>query len=692
MVSKIPEEKVIADLQAVADIVGETPTIAEYREYGEYSYAPIKNHFGSYNEAIETAGLEPNQRVADPDRQISTKSLIADIQAVAEHVGGTPTQLQYREHGEHASNTLVRAFGSYNDALEAAGCDPNRYRDVSKDELLSNLRQIASDLNEIPTAHQFSEYGKYSLGLLTDEFGLYNNALRAAGFDVNTYYSIPTEDLLTDLAEVADELGETPTKEQYSEHGTYHGDTLTHRFGSFAAALEEIGHEPNRKQPVTDTELLLDIQTVAEEVGGPPTYKQYNIHGEYSSNTLSDHFDSYNNAIRTAGFEPAREYNVADDVLLIDLQNVVDELEEVPTSPQYDEHGEYHSDTLHRRFGSYNSAVQAAGYEPTVYRNITDAELLSDIRETADEQGNAPTSPKYTERGTYTARTVIQRFGTWSDAVEVAGCDPPCYNDYSDEQLLTELQQLADGRQAPTQREMEMSGKYSPQVYRDRFGRWWQACVRANLMPHTRVPLKKQEYADFVETAIQQKHPVTSIIGLLTAFTGLPQPLLGEFSTEWLDRLHSDKRDTLIIVPSEHLETADDWVLRLPAKWHPPDTNGAKDLPLTELLKWYQESRIATLDQIDAGGVIRRVRKIAEAAGIDYRRNNLRSSLATHLVRRGAELWEAEMQVGFEHTNWGTSGKIGIEDYLLWVYQMEGTVHREYEPEGVFLNPPEGLC
>ncbi|CQH65332.1 uncharacterized protein HHUB_6101 (plasmid) [Halobacterium hubeiense] len=691
MGSKIPEEKLVADLQAVADMVGEAPTVAQYRAHGEYSYAPLKNHFGSYNDAIEAAGLKPNQQVADPDCQISTEALITDIQAVAEHIGETPTQLQYRKYGEHASNTLVRAFGSYNDALEAAGYKPNRHRDISKDELLSNLRQIASDLNEVPTAHQFSEYGKYSLDLLTDEFGSYNNALKAAGFEVNTYYSIPAEDLLIDLVEVADKLGETPTKDQYSEFGIYHGDTLTHQFGSFAAALEEIGHEPNRKQPITDTELLLDVQRVAEEVGGPPTYEQYNTHGEYSSNSLKYHFGSYNNAIRTAGFEPVRECNVADDVLLTDLQNVVDELEEIPTSRQYDEHGEFHSGTLHRRFGGYNSAIKAAGYEPTVYRDIADTELLADIRETADEQGNAPTSPEYTERGTYTARTVIQRFGTWSDAVEAAGCDPPCYNHYSDEQLLTELQRLADGRRAPTQREMAISGKYSPQVYRDRFGWWWQACVRANLVPHTRVPLRKQEYADFVEAAIQQKNPVTSIIGLLAAFTGLTQPLLGEFSTEWLDRLHSDKRDTLIIVPSEHLETTDDWVLRLPIKWHPPDSSGAEDLPLEGLLKWHQESQIVTLDQINAGGIKTRVRTIAEAARIDHHGiiSNLRSSLAAHLIRQGAELWKAEMQVGFKHTNWGASEKIGIGDYLLWVYQMEGAPHHEYEPEGVFLDPPE---
>jgi hypothetical protein len=692
--SKIPEEELITDLQRVAKLVDETPTTTQYSEHGEYSNDTLKRRFGSYNNAVEASGLEPNQQVTENDVVASDEELIADLRRVGELVDGTPTQKQYGTHGSHSYSTLIHRFGSWNDAIIAAGYEPNRHDNASEEDLISDLRQVATDLDDIPTAHQYDEHGKYSLGLLTGEFGSYNNALETAGFDVRHPRNIPAEELLTDLAEVADTLGETPYGYQYNKNGTYHADTLRARFGSYNAALEEIGHDPNRKQPVTDTELLLDIQRVTKEIEGPPTYFQYNTHGDYSATTLSDHFGSYNDAIRAAGYAPVRETDVPDDVLLTDIHDVADTLGKTPTSRQYNRCGEYHADTLSRRFGSYNSAVKAAGYEPTKHQEITDTVLLADIRDTADDQGRAPTSPEYTENGTYTARTIIQRFGTWEYAVKAAKCDPPSYHHHTDEELLRELQRLADGSRAPTKREMDIYGEYSPAVYQDRFGRWWRACVRAKLMPHTRVPLKRREYTAFINTAVQWPYPITSLVGLLAAFTGLTRPLLSKFSTEWIDRLHSKKRDTLIIVPSEHVETSDDWVLRVPEKWHPPSSDESQDLPLNGLLKWYQESQLTVLDSICVGGVSGRIRRIAKEAGIDRDRNpldsNLRPSLAAHLIRQGAELWEAEMQVGFKQTNWG-AGDVGIDDYLLWVYQVEGTVHHDYEPEGAFLDPPEKI-
>lgn len=692
---KIPKRQLLSDLQRVADQLEKTPTTTEYQKHGNHSLNTILSRFGSYNDAIRTVGLEPNQQVADPSDSIlniSKNQLIDDLRRVAELVKESPTQHQYEKLGDHAANTLIREFGSYNNALRAAEYDLNRHTAASKDELLADLQHVESKLGKTPTSNQYDEYGEHSLGRLTNVFGTYNNALKSADIDVNSQINIPVEKLLADLAEVADNLGETPTRDQYNEHGDFHGSTLGNRFGSFGTALKEIGYEPNRKQPVSDTELILDIQRVAKVIGGPPTYDQYGTHGRFSISTLTYHFGSYNESIRASGYTPVREVNIADEVLLKDLKKVQKKVGETPTVMQYNEYGAYHADTLYRRFGSYNSALRTAGYEPNLFRDIPSSDLLSDIRKHSDGRGRAPTSPSYDERGKYAVKTIVNRYGTWSNAVKAADCEPPSYHHYSDEQLLRDLQRLANGHRAPTPREVEVSGKYSHHCYQDRFG-WWQACVRAGLIPHMRVPLKEREYSAFVETAVQYENPITKIISLLSAFTGLTTALLGEFSTEWADRLYSDKHDTLIIVPSEHIATTEDWVLQIPKRWHPPSSDGAHELPLEGLLKWHDKSKISDIDTMGRGGVTRHIHKIAEKSGIDRQRNrldsNLRPSLAAHLIRQGAETWEAAMQVGFEYTNWSRSGKTGIDDYLLWVYQMDGTVHHEYEPKGVFLDPPK---
>jgi len=54
-------------------------------------------------------------------RRISNQELLDDLHRLAEQLGDTPTLKEYREHGEYGAQTLYDRFGSWNEALEAAG-------------------------------------------------------------------------------------------------------------------------------------------------------------------------------------------------------------------------------------------------------------------------------------------------------------------------------------------------------------------------------------------------------------------------------------------------------------------------------------------------------------------------------------------------------------------------------------------
>jgi hypothetical protein len=55
-------------------------------------------------------------------------------------------------------------------------------------------------------------------------------------------------------------------------------------------------------------------------------------------------------------------------------------------------------------------------------RNIPDAEILEDMRRAACElQGTTLTALQYDERGSFGANTVIRRFGTWNNALDKVG-------------------------------------------------------------------------------------------------------------------------------------------------------------------------------------------------------------------------------------------------------------------------------
>lgn len=62
MPERIPKDRLLADLNRVAEELGKSPSFNEYNEYGSYTGSTYKKRFGSWNEAKEAAGLETTSR------------------------------------------------------------------------------------------------------------------------------------------------------------------------------------------------------------------------------------------------------------------------------------------------------------------------------------------------------------------------------------------------------------------------------------------------------------------------------------------------------------------------------------------------------------------------------------------------------------------------------------------------------
>ena len=54
-------------------------------------------------------------------------------------------------------------------------------------------------------------------------------------------------------------------------------------------------------------DLLKAIRDLADELGEPPTRKQMNEQGRYSAQPYYNTFDGWNDALRAAGFDPHHE-------------------------------------------------------------------------------------------------------------------------------------------------------------------------------------------------------------------------------------------------------------------------------------------------------------------------------------------------------------------------------------------------
>lgn len=174
---------------------------------------------------------------------------------------------------------------------------------------------------------------------------------------------------------------------------------------------------------MTDYEerLLDDLRRVADGLGETPSSRQMDERGWRGSGTYRRHFGSWNTALREAGLEPIMEMGISGEELLDEIRRLHDELGRVPTSDMMAEYGKYNPETYRRKLGGWAASVRKAGFTPANQNDLTNDDLLAEIRSVAGELGKSPTCEEFTNHSTCNDATVMNRFGSWEAALVEAG-------------------------------------------------------------------------------------------------------------------------------------------------------------------------------------------------------------------------------------------------------------------------------
>ena len=149
-----------------------------------------------------------------------------------------------------------------------------------------------------------------------------------------------------------------------------------------------------------------------------------------------------------------------------------------PTSADFDDNLRYYpsSWSVRNLFGSWNDAMRMAGLIPNTL--LKDEELLEFLRKFDRENGRSPKMEDFLGNPKYPSFAIYQKhFGSWNNALKMAGLEINRFTKTIDEELLGYLSQFYDtyGR-PPTQLDFNNNPKYpSFGVYIDRFGRWENA-------------------------------------------------------------------------------------------------------------------------------------------------------------------------------------------------------------------------
>jgi|APHM01.1.fsa_nt_gi hypothetical protein len=174
---------------------------------------------------------------------------------------------------------------------------------------------------------------------------------------------------------------------------------------------------------------LEGIRSLAEQIGGVPTKQDMDDQGRFSHHAYDSNFESWNVALRKAGFEPNREYDTSRQKLLDDLRHLWEELDRVPRREDMSEKGPHSAAKyFHPEYGffeNWTEALKQAGIEPDFRYDVTEEKVLDDLRRIANEQGRTPTLRMVTEHGKYGAGTIQRLFDEkWVDVVRRAGLTP----------------------------------------------------------------------------------------------------------------------------------------------------------------------------------------------------------------------------------------------------------------------------
>jgi len=173
-----------------------------------------------------------------------------------------------------------------------------------KQLVIDEFQEVISKINKVPTRAEFDEESRISKNSAVSKFdGSYNNLIIEAGFHPNKSFEIEKEDLIKDIRRLDDKYN-VVGRELMREEGLYSPDTCEDRFGSWNNALEESGVIINKVHKIDEGEYLEEIKRLKKELGEVPTGHQMNDQGKYTAKSYNDNFGTYNKAVEKAGFEP----------------------------------------------------------------------------------------------------------------------------------------------------------------------------------------------------------------------------------------------------------------------------------------------------------------------------------------------------------------------------------------------------
>lgn len=170
---KHTKEKILEALREVASKRGPTFKATEFEKLTGIDYHAVSRAFGSWHDAMISAGLEPITN----RRSITRQDLIAQAKILAgELEKRTLTITDWKRKGICDDGVIRRRFGSWTNFLKEAGLQVGNPQNISNDELLSEMRRVHNVLAKKVSPNDMDFQGRFSSSTYIRRWGSWQNA------------------------------------------------------------------------------------------------------------------------------------------------------------------------------------------------------------------------------------------------------------------------------------------------------------------------------------------------------------------------------------------------------------------------------------------------------------------------------------------------------------------------------------
>lgn len=291
-------------------------------------------------------------------------------------------------------------------------------------------------------------------------------------------------------------------------------------------------------------ELLNNLIELKNKLGRSPKKADLCVTegSKYSYNTYQKHFGSLNVALDLIGLKPNKLKNIANEDIIEDIKYVYNKLDRTPTYKEYNKEGNIGCDfqTIKRKFGSWNEALELAGIEIKTHINLGQENIIKELKKWYEKNNNdyscltTTNINKANKQGDFpiTARAIQNNFPdvSWESLMRQVASDyivkkgSPSKRKISNEDLIENMKDMYTKLGRVPQKEdlkLDNGSKYSQNAYKRAFGSIAASIIAADLKPHQVRGVSKEDFIKDLQniykklgyTPTQEEYQKESIIG-----------------------------------------------------------------------------------------------------------------------------------------------------------------------------------